>query len=76
MTSMTENIFEARARVKKNKLGTRTRLKRRRLRLAETQLGALVEGLEEAAKEVRGGFTLSRTGNCVAKGSQTYYLYI
>lgn len=53
MTSMSEDILEARAKVKKIRSQAKTRLRRRRLRRAEGTLAKLRDDLEQGAKEVR-----------------------
>lgn len=50
---MSEDILEARAKVKKIRSQPKTRLRRRRLRRAEENLANLRDGLERGAKEVR-----------------------
>lgn len=50
---MSEDILEARARVKKVRAQPKTRLRRRRLRGAEEKLANLRHGLEQGAKEVK-----------------------
>lgn len=52
MTSMSENILEARAMVKKVRCAPKTRLRRRQLRIAEENLATLREALERGAREV------------------------
>lgn len=52
MTSMSEDILEGRAKVKKARSQPKTRLARRRLRNAEQQLANLRRGLEQGAQEV------------------------
>ncbi len=49
---MSEDILEARAKVKKIRGQPKTRLRRRRLRNAENDLTKLREALERGAKEV------------------------
>lgn len=53
MTSMSEDILEARAKVKKIRSQPKTRLRRRRLRKAEENLASVRDELERGAKEVR-----------------------
>lgn len=59
MTSMSEKILEARARVKKIRSAPYTPLRRRRLRYAEGRLAILREALERGAREVRGAITVA-----------------
>lgn len=54
LTSMHEKILETRARVKKVRFAPKSKLRRRRLRLVEDQLGNLRNALERGAREVRG----------------------
>eukprot|EP00903_Cladosiphon_okamuranus_P009173 g8761.t1 len=53
MTSMSEDILEARARVKKIRAQPKTRLRRRRLRRAEEGLAKLRDDLERGAKDLQ-----------------------
>lgn len=52
MTSMSEDILEARAKVKKIRSLPKTRLRRRSLRTAESKLAEFRDGLARGAKEV------------------------
>lgn len=54
---MSEDILEARAKVKKIRSQPKTQLRRRWLRKAEENLAKLRHGLEEGAKEVKHYFS-------------------